>query len=170
MWLKLKKQANIIRINIPTLSLKTHIYDFERYPDKKKCVQFCMVYHVHLVWMMYGYFKILAIVFCFGHSLNSDYKISLYTIAMEDWKNQVELLFYKLISSFGFQPCLNLLNITKFRYSMTKLRVSSHRLGLLNQVVGQNQIPTHLINESVCSVTCWKMSTILFWDLMYITL
>jgi len=48
---------------------------------------------------------------------------------MEDWKNQIEL-YLKHISSFGFQPYLNILNISKFRYSMTKLRVSSHRLSI----------------------------------------
>ena len=32
----------------------------------------CMVYYVHLVLMMHGYFKILVIVYCFCHLLNSD--------------------------------------------------------------------------------------------------
>ena len=36
--------------------------------------------------------------------------------------------FLQHISSFGFKPYLNILNVSKFRYSMTKLRVSTHRL------------------------------------------
>jgi len=39
-------------------------------------------------------------------------------------------IFYKHISSFGVKPYLNILNIPKFSYSMTKLRVSSHRLSI----------------------------------------
>jgi len=35
-------------------------------------VHFCMVYYVHLVLMLHGYFKILVIVYCFCHLLNSD--------------------------------------------------------------------------------------------------
>ena len=44
---------------------------------------------------------------------------------MEDWKNQVELYFTNI-----FHPFLNISNISKFRYSMTKLRVSSHTLSI----------------------------------------
>ena len=47
---------------------------------------------------------------------------------MEDCKNQA--IVYKHISSFDFKPYLNKLNISKFIYSMTKLRVSSHRLSM----------------------------------------
>ena len=39
-------------------------------------------------------------------------------------------IVYKHISSFGFKPYLNILNISKFRYSITNLRVSSHRLSI----------------------------------------
>ena len=38
----------------------------------KDGVHFCMVYYVHLVLMMHGYFKILVIVYWFCHLLNSD--------------------------------------------------------------------------------------------------
>ena len=35
-------------------------------------VHFCMVYYVHLGLMMHCYFKILVIVYCFCHLLNTD--------------------------------------------------------------------------------------------------
>ena len=50
------------------------------------------------------------------------------------WNGRLEesstAIFYKHISYFGFKPYLNILNISKFRYSMTKLRVSSYRLSI----------------------------------------
>ena len=45
-------------------------YDFESNPDKKNWCS--LLYDVHLVLMMHGYFKILVIVYCFCHLLNSD--------------------------------------------------------------------------------------------------
>ena len=51
-------------------------------------------------------------------------------------------IFYKHISYFGFKPYLNILNISKFRYSMTKLRYL-HTDYVLNQVDSQNQTPPH---------------------------
>ena len=66
---------------------------------------------------------------------------------IRNWNGRLEesstAIFYKHISYFGLKPYLNILNISKFRYSMTKLRVSSHRVGILNQVDGQNQTPRH---------------------------
>jgi len=51
---------------------------------------------------------------------------------IQNWKGRLgessRAIFYKHISSFGFKPYLDILNISKFRYSMTTLRVSSHRL------------------------------------------
>ena len=53
---------------------------------------------------------------------------------IQNWNGRLEessrAIFYKHISSFDFKPYLNILNISKFRYSMTKLRVSSHRLSI----------------------------------------
>ena len=53
---------------------------------------------------------------------------------IQNWNGRLEessrAIFYKHISSFGFKPYLNILNISKFRYSMTTLRVSLHRLSI----------------------------------------
>ena len=53
---------------------------------------------------------------------------------IQNWNGRLEessgAIFYKHMSSLGFKPYLNILNISKFRYSMTKLRVSSHRLSI----------------------------------------
>jgi hypothetical protein len=35
---------------------------------------------------------------------------------------------YSLYSSFKFQPYLNVVNVSKFRIALTRLRVSAHRL------------------------------------------
>ena len=77
-------------------------------------------------------------------------------------------IFYKHMSSFGFKPYLNILNISKFRYSMTNLRVSSHILSIESGRWSKPN-PTPLSERSVCSVICWKMSTILFWNVIYKT-
>jgi len=39
---------------------------------RKIAVHFYMIYYVQLVLMMHGHFKILVIVYCFCHLLNSD--------------------------------------------------------------------------------------------------
>ena len=50
---------------------------------RKNGVHFCMVYYVHLVLMMHGYFKILVIVYCLCHLLTA-IKRSVYTKL--EWK------------------------------------------------------------------------------------
>ena len=51
---------------------------------------------------------------------------------MQNWKNRLTMssraTFYEPISEFRFQPYLNIINVTKFRTAVTRLRVSSHRL------------------------------------------
>ena len=42
--------------------------------------------------------------------------------------NQVELVFYKRIAIFRFQPYLDVMSIANIRKSTARLRVSSHRL------------------------------------------
>ena len=65
-------------------------------------------------------------------------------------------IFYKHISSFGFQPYINILNITKFRNIMSKLRVSLQRL---SPESGRLSKPNpHTFSEIVCLVICWKMT------------
>ncbi|KAL4236926.1 hypothetical protein ACF0H5_005312 [Mactra antiquata] len=63
--------------------------------------------------------------------------------------NSSRALFYRNISNFRFQPYLNILNITKFRYSMARLRVSSHRLHI--ETGRWNKPRSTPINERVCT-------------------
>ena len=46
---------------------------------------------------------------------------------IQNWNGRLvqsnRAIFYKHTSSFGFKHYINILNISKFRYSMTKLRV-----------------------------------------------
>ena len=55
---------------------------------------------------------------------------------------------YKHISSFKFKPYLDICNIPKFRYSLTRLRVSSHMLNIeCGRWARPNIIP---VNERKC--------------------
>ena len=69
-----------------------------------------------------------------GDSVLSLVKQRLKDQFIQNWNGRLEessrAIFYKHISSFGFKPYLNISNISKFRYSMTKLRVTSHRLSI----------------------------------------
>ena len=62
--------------------------------------------------------------------LNRDYLINVYTSGKEGKDSQAgqgfTIFFFK--SSFKLQPYLYTLNFSKYRYAMSKLRMSSHRL------------------------------------------
>ena len=104
-------------------------YDFER-PDKK-----------HWCSLLYGLLCTLAFN---GACLFQDIGDSVLFLSLvkqrlkdqfiQNWNGRLEessrAIFYKHISSFGFKPYLNILNISTFRYSMTKLNVSSHKLSI----------------------------------------
>ena len=51
---------------------------------------------------------------------------------IQGWHSRIEnssrAAFYKHVAHFKFQPYLNVCGITKFRYFLTRLRDSSHRL------------------------------------------
>lgn len=51
---------------------------------------------------------------------------------IQSWNSRLHdssrALFYNTIADFKFQPYLNVLTIPKFRKSLSRLRVSSHRL------------------------------------------
>ena len=46
----------------------------------------------------------------------------------EELENSSRANTYKYISDFRFKPYLEVITVRKFRYAMTRLRVSSHRL------------------------------------------
>jgi hypothetical protein len=48
----------------------------------------------------------------------------------EEISNSPRADSYRLFSSFGFKSYLDILNINKFRYDFTRLRVSAHRLNI----------------------------------------
>ena len=54
--------------------------------------------------------------------------IILYKTGIADWLSQDELFFYKLFSKFEHQLYLETINVTKLRITLSKLRLSSHRL------------------------------------------
>ena len=49
---------------------------------------------------------------------------------MPDYKHTAELVFFNLFGSFQFHDYLNLVRIPKYKYSLIKLRPSSHRLAV----------------------------------------
>ena len=71
---------------------------------------------------------------------------------IQGWDGRLNILsrasLYKYISSFKFKPYLDICNIPKFRYSLTRLRVSSHRLNIESgRWARPNIIP---VNERMC--------------------
>ena len=73
---------------------------------------------------------------------------------IQDWHSRLDMSsrarFYKNVSGFRFQPYLNILNITKFRMSVSKLRLSSHRLSI--ETGRWNRPQSTPLNERICTV------------------
>ena len=104
-------------------------YDFESNPDKNN---WCSLLYGLLctrfndAWLFQDIGDSVLFLSLFKQRLNDQF--------IQNWNGRLEessrAIFYKQISSFGFKPYLNISNISKFRYSRTKLRVSSHRLSI----------------------------------------
>jgi hypothetical protein len=63
-------------------------------------------------------------------------------------------IFYRNFNTFGFKQYLNIINIPKYRYALTRLRVASHRLQI---EVGRWHRPVSVpINERKC-LYCQKL-------------
>jgi len=74
---------------------------------------------------------------------------------LQNWRSRLDLssraVFYKHIACFRFQPYLDLLNVSKYRISFSRLRLVSHRLCI---EVGRWHRPVSIpVNERLCT-TC----------------
>ena len=70
---------------------------------------------------------------------------------VQNWLSRIEnssrSLFYRNIADFKFKPYLNIINLSKYRKEMTKLRVSSHRLFI---ETGRWTKPSTPIDQRIC--------------------
>lgn len=63
-------------------------------------------------------------------------------------------MFYKNFNTFGYKLYLDIVTIDKFRYALSRLRVSSHRLEVeVGRWAKQNRVP---LEERLCT-TCQKL-------------
>ena len=73
---------------------------------------------------------------------------------VQNWHSRINdssrALFYRNISSFNFQPYLDILNIKKFRIEFSKLRMSSHRLHI--ESGRWNKPQSTPLSDRICSV------------------
>ncbi|KAL4224701.1 hypothetical protein ACF0H5_015396 [Mactra antiquata] len=84
-------------------------------------------------------------------------KVRLNDLFIQGWNGRIQessrASFYKHIANFSFQPYLNTCNITKFRYILTRLRVSSHRLYIESgRWARPNPIPVSDRKCNICNV------------------
>ena len=78
------------------------------------------------VWLFQGVGNVSSIVKIFTQRLNDNF--------IQKWNeninNSTRAKTYKLFCDFGFKSYLNNVNIRKYRFALTRLRVSSHRLDI----------------------------------------
>ena len=76
------------------------------------------------VWLLQGVGNINAFMSIFKQRITDNF--------VQNWSEQLEnstrATTYKLISDFHFKTNLDFITVRKFRYALTRLRVSSHRL------------------------------------------
>lgn len=77
---------------------------------------------------------------------------------IQNWNSRLEnssrALFYKNFNTFGYKSYLDIVNIGKFRYALSRLRLSSHRLEV---EVGRWAKPDRIPLEERLCTTCQKL-------------
>ena len=102
------------------------------------------------VWVAQGVGNKSAFLWAFKQRLTDSF--------MQDWNSRLaessRANFYSLFSKFEYQPYLEVINVKKFRVTMTKLRVASHRLEIeVGRWARPNRVP---IDERKCRL-CNKL-------------
>ena len=78
--------------------------------------------------MKYGFSREWVIITTLSHYVNKDCLIISFKIGILELKTLQEQFFYRSFATFQFQPYLDKVNISKYLYAFSKLRMSSHRL------------------------------------------
>ena len=128
----------------------------KREAEENQCVNWCVLLRdllgslgLNYVWISQTVGDIKFFLALVKQRLNDQF--------VQNWEGRLNdssrAIFYRKISNFEFQPYLNKINMKKFCQSLTKLRVSSHRLavetGRWNKPV---QIPFNDRKCRICSV------------------
>ncbi|KAL4240483.1 hypothetical protein ACF0H5_001275 [Mactra antiquata] len=150
-WVKLLQTSDTKFKKIVYLCLKS---DSEKYPNK---VNWCTLLKQLLSTL--GFYEVWLFQ-DIGHTdiFLNNVKVRLRDLFIQGWHGRIgessRASFYKHFSSFKFQPYLDICQIPKFRYQLTRLRVSSHSLYVESgRWVKPNPIP---FNERICSA-CNKL-------------
>ena len=124
-WLKVVTSKNTKYIN---MIYKMMINDLEIRPNKQNWASLIKTTLSSLgfnyVWHAQGVGNSKAFLVSFKQRLSDNFQQNWH----ERLSNSTRASFYINISSFNFQPYLNIVNLKIFRQALTKLRLSSHRL------------------------------------------
>ena len=88
---------------------------------------------------MLGLYKVFfLLIFLFKQRLKDTF-VQNWSYRLNDYSRA---LFYRILNNFGFKSYLDIVTTEKFRYSFTRLRLSSHRLEVeTGRWVKPNAIP-----------------------------
>ena len=128
----------------------TLLHDCDRYPNKKSWCSLlkdliCSLGYYE-VWVFQGVGNDKSFLYNVRQRLTDNF--------IQNWNSRLEnssrALFYKNIASFRLQPYLKACNIKKFRFSLSRLRMSSHRLNIES---GRWSKPTPIpIDQRICNI------------------
>ena len=80
--------------------------------------------------MKFGYNRGWETTMYLSHYLSKGLQTIMSKTLLPDYKHTAELVFFNLFGSFQFHDYLNLIRVPKYKYSLIKLRLSSHRLAV----------------------------------------
>ena len=127
--------------------------DCERFPQKKN---WCSLLRDLLCTL--GFYEVWLFQDVGNEKLFlSNVKQRLKDIFIQNWSgrfyNSSRALFYRNIACFKFQPYLDICSVNKFRFSLSKLRMSAHRLSIESgRWARPNPIPIDLRKCNNCNV------------------
>ena len=103
--------------------------------------------------MKSGSIKMWVMLNCFNWMLINGLETTLFRDGMVDYRIQAGPTFIKSVANFSFQPYLEKLTIPKYRISVFKLRVSSHRLYVeTGRWRRTHSVPYHERKCHICNV------------------
>ena len=76
--------------------------------------------------MKFGYNRGWETTMYLSHYLSKGLQTIMSKTLMPNYKHTAELVFFNLFGSFQFHEYLNLIRVPKYKYSLIKLRLSSH--------------------------------------------
>ena len=151
-----KYWVKLLRTNENKFSKKiylTLVNDCERYPNKKS---WCSLLRDLLSSL--GFYEVWLFQDVGNDKLFlANVKQRLHDNFIQNWNERLEnssrALFYRNISCFRLQPYLISCNIKKFRFSLSRLRVSAHRLKIESgRWARPNPIPVEQRKCNICEV------------------